>query len=126
MGSTNHIHSAPPARETTDADLVEAVERTDAGVRLALPHFAEVVGIGRTGRSPIAEAPVAGAEEPEIDEVLIGRVAAQMSEWRDEAARELRHLDKNAPRAIYVQAFAVVAHLGDFLDAVREHQKEGV
>lgn len=119
-------HRTLQLRETTDAELVEAMERVDAGVRLADPRLAAEVGIGPVERLPVGRAPLTVVPDPEpeeIDEKLIGRVAAQMSEWRDQAVRDLHHLDKNAPRAIYIEALGVVAHLDDFLDAVREHQK---
>jgi hypothetical protein len=121
--------STLPIREATDAELVEAMERVDAVVRLADPRFAEAVGIGQMERLPIDDAPVTFVTEPEpevVDEALIGRVAAKVSEWRDDLAHELHHLDKNAPRRIYREALSTIAQHDAFLDAVRDYQKDAV
>jgi hypothetical protein len=113
--------------EPTIAELIEARERTDAGLRLAMPMFMDGLGPdpepGRTEHLPIAEAPmtVVTDEGPEVDEELIGRVADRAAEFRHEAFRELRHLDKRAPRRVHIRALALVAECDEFLAAVGEH-----
>jgi hypothetical protein len=86
----------------------EAAEAVDNGNRLALCMEWQLLAI--------ADAPVTfvpGEEPEEIDDILIGRVAARVSEDRDELARQLHHLDKQA----------LVAQHDDFLDVVREHMR---
>jgi hypothetical protein len=102
---------------------VEAAEGMDNGHRLMQCMEWELLAI--------ADAPVTfvPGEEPEeidpeeIDDILIGRVAARVSEDRDELARQLHHLDKQAPRRIYREAQALVAQHDDFPDVVREHMR---
>jgi hypothetical protein len=97
---------------------IEAAESRDNGVRLAMCMEWELLAI--------ADAPVTvGAEgEPEIDWAVVGRVAARVSEDRDELARQLHHLDKHAPRRVYIEAMALVAQHDEFLDSVRDGLRE--
>ena len=106
------------------ADLAEML---DNGVRLATMMGRELLSIADAPVTKVAEMDFDGLgaqPEPEIDEALVGRVAAQMSEWRDEAFRQLRHLDCNAPRRIHIEALKVVVSIDDFLEAVAEHLRE--
>jgi uncharacterized membrane protein YciS (DUF1049 family) len=133
-GRMTNTEVAVPApntlRETTDAELLEAAERMDGGLRLAVPMLfddterlsAEAVA-GRTEHLRIADAPltVVGEGEPEIDDELIGRMADSVAEFRDEAFRELRHLDKHAPRHIHIEALALVAQCDEFLATVGDY-----
>jgi hypothetical protein len=102
--------------EPTIEELVAAREQTDAGNRLAFPMLAERIGGGATDHLPIEDAPVMV-----VDEELVGRVADKAAEFRHEAFRELRHLDKNAPRRIHVAALALVAECDEFLAVVSDH-----
>jgi hypothetical protein len=107
-------------RETTEAELIDAVERMDAGVRLAVPQFAEAVGIGRTEHWPAPSLRLL-PEPEEVDEELLVAVAADVAEFRDRAFRKLRHLEKGAPRHVHIEALAIVASLDDFLMSVAEY-----
>jgi hypothetical protein len=104
------------ARRDTERAM-EAAESLDNGHRLARCMEWELLAI--------ADAPVTVVRdgEPEVDEALVGRVAARVSEDRDVLVGELHHLDKHAPRRLYIEALALVAQHDEFLDAVREHMR---
>jgi hypothetical protein len=122
MGSTNTTRSHR-LLETTDAELVEAAERMDAGLRLVVPMLFDGLGPD-PGSGPTERLSADAVPAIRIDDAVIGRAADKMAELRDEAARELRHLDKHAPRHIHVEALAVVAQFDEFLGAVRTYFME--
>ncbi len=122
MGSTHDSRSLG-LREITDAELIEARERTDAGCRLVLPMLFD--GLGPDPEADETERLTADAVPAiEIDDAVIGRAADKMAEFRAEVGRELHHLGKHAPRRIHIQAQAVVAECDEFLDSVRAHFME--
>jgi hypothetical protein len=100
--------------EPTVGELIAAREQTDAGLRLAMPMLFDGLGV-----DPDPE-PIAA----EVDEELIGKVAAKVAGFRDEFASELHHLDKHAPRRLYIEAQAMVSECDDFLALVAAHFRE--
>jgi hypothetical protein len=100
--------------EPTVAELIEARERADAGLRLAVPMLFD-----DTEHLSIDAVPV--TKVAEVDEELVGRVADRTAEFRDTAVRDLHHLDKHAPRRIYHEAQALIAQCDEFLAAVSDH-----
>jgi hypothetical protein len=115
MGSTNHIPGGSLRDEPTIEELIEAREQTDAGLRLAFPQL-----LDSTEHLPVEDASVTSVPA-EIDDAAIGRMADKIGGIRTEAARELRHLDKHAPRRIYTEAQGTLAKCDDFLAAVADH-----
>jgi hypothetical protein len=89
--------------EPTVAELIAAREQTDAG-----------------NRSDPKPEPIAA----EIDEALIGRAGEKVARFRDEFVSELHHLDKHAPRRLYIEAQAMVSECDDFLATVAAHFRE--
>lgn len=111
MDNTNHNQSHR-LLEATEAELVEAAERADAGLRLAFPMMFDGMGA-----DPVPE--------PVIDDTVIGHAADTVAAFRDDAMRELHRLDKHAPRHIHVEALKVVAQCDDFLMAVASYFRDG-
>lgn len=108
--------AAPSIRtEPSIADLIEARERADAGHRLAFPMLFD-----DTEHLSIDAVPVTV-----VDDGVVGRAATKVALFRADAAAELKHLDKHAPRHIHVEALKVVAVLDDFIGAVGEYFREG-
>jgi hypothetical protein len=106
----------------SDADLIEAREQMDGGLRLAFPSLfdaapePDAVRFDGLGADPV---PV-----PEIDDAAIGRAADKVAAFRTDAARDLHHLDKHAPRRVYLEAQGLVAQCDEFLGAVRVYFSE--
>lgn len=100
---------------------IEAAELADNGVSLAMQKmWDEVLHFDGLGAPDPEPEPIAA----EVDDAAIGRAADKVAELRVEVARELHHLDKHAPRRIYMQAQAVVAECDDFLGEVRAYFME--
>src|SRR4029077_21048127 len=97
---------------------IDAAESMDNGHRLAMCMERELLRIADAPGTFVPD------EDPEIDWALVGVVAAKVAEWRDEMAARLHHLDKHAPRRVYVEAMALVARHDEFLEAVREGLRE--
>jgi hypothetical protein len=127
MGTPRTIEDNTPIGEliaARDAELIEARDRMDAGLRLAVPMVFDGLGpdpeTGQGEHLPIDDAPVTV-----VDDEVIGRAASKVAHFRADAAAELKHLDKHAPRRIQVEAAKVVAVLDDFIGAVGEYFREG-
>jgi hypothetical protein len=110
------VRSPNTLRPTSDAELLDAAERMDAGLRLAVPMLFE-----DTERLSVDAVPVTKVPGPEFDDELIGAVGDKVAAFRDEAFRELRHLDKHAPRKVHIRALMMVAEMEAFLSEVADY-----
>jgi hypothetical protein len=116
-------HQEEKALAVSDADLIEARDRMDAGCRLVVPMLFDGLGSdpesGQTERLSVDATPAL-----EVDDAVIGRAADKVAAFRTDAVRELHHLDKHAPRYIHVEALALVDQCDEFLGAVRAYFRE--
>lgn len=100
---------------------IEAAELGDNGVGVAMQKmWDEVLRFDGLGAPDPKPEPIAA----EVDEALIGRVGDKVAGFRDEFVRELHHLDKHAPRRLYIEAQAMVSECDDFLATVAAHFRE--
>lgn len=71
----------------TDAQLVDAAEQADAGIRLAVPRL-----LDQTERLPISDVPVEKVELETADRLLLAA-----AEFHDSHAAELQQLGESGP-----------------------------
>lgn len=82
----------PRLREVTDAELVEARERADAGVRLAMPQFAESLGLLEQQ----------GADGPKVNSELGDAVLGKVAEARAALTQAMRLADEMEDRLAHI------------------------
>jgi hypothetical protein len=105
------VASRNTLRQTSDAELIDAAERMDAGLRLAVPQMFDDTELLSIDAVPVTV----------VDDEMIGRAAAKVAHFRSDAVAELKHLDKHAPQRIHAEGLILIAQCDEFLVAVADH-----
>ena|ERR1700742_1866573 len=100
------LHNVPISQMIARKEEIDARERVDAGMRLAMPMLFDGLG-------PDPEPTLTLVHDQEV----IGAAADSLAAARTELARDLKHLDKNAPRHLYFERQALISLIDDQLQA---------